>query len=142
MQSHDASSFPSSRPADMPPNDRPPAAPPSPLDLSRLDDRQAARAIAALVDQAPHDPAILASALRAQLDLADRRHRLVMGTLAQIASLCGQLQSAAERQNRRLHLIESSLRDVCQLIREIDDPYGLGLSLDEQIAPEDDDLVN
>jgi hypothetical protein len=108
------------------------------LDPSRLDDGPASRAIANLLHQAPADPARLAAALLAHLELADRRHRLAMTTLSQLAATCARLQIDAQRLERRTGSLESSLHDVCRLLRELDDPYGFGLSVDEQLASEDE----
>jgi hypothetical protein len=40
-----------------------------------------------------------------------------------------------------IHSHDESIRTICHLIKDLDDPYGFGLSLDERIAGDGEDLL-
>jgi hypothetical protein len=104
------------------------------LDTSASRDAELARGIEALLASEDHSGNHIAVLIAGRLSIADRRIAL----LARLAMLMARRLVAAESRSERLanevseH--ENALRMMCEVLQELDDPYGFGHSLDERIA--------
>jgi hypothetical protein len=76
----------------------------------------------------------LARLLAERSSLAGRRLALLTQWVAVLDRQLSELRSRSDDLTRRVSGHGESLRMVSELLKELDDPYGFGLSLDERIA--------
>jgi hypothetical protein len=85
------------------------------------------------------DPERLARHLAARCELIERRH-------VQLAALMKRLDRRLRQVESRLTALanqaadqQESTRMICAILKDLDDPYGFGLSLDERLARDESD---
>jgi hypothetical protein len=104
------------------------------LDTSASRDAELARSIEAMFAGEGRTRNHVAVLLAGRLSIADRRIAL----LARLATLMARrllaVECRSERHANKISDHEEALRMVCEVLQELDDPYGFGKSLDERIA--------
>lgn len=104
--------------------------------LEELDRRDAglAQTIEGLLGREDLDVRELAVLLAGRMSIANRRLTVLSHWVSRLTNRLGELESRSERLSRKAGDHEDSLLMICQVLKDLDDPYGFGLSLDERIA--------
>jgi hypothetical protein len=84
-------------------------------------------------------PAVLLDILARQAELGSRRSALTLCLLECVDVRQQAGASAINHLAAKVREHDRAIKDACDLIRELDDPYGLGSSLDERISGEEED---
>ena len=72
--------------------------------------------------------------------VADRRLTLLARSVVRLARRLREAESRTRKLAARVDDHEKSLRMVCEILKQLDDPYGFGLSLDDRIGDDDPEL--
>ncbi|MHC5537379.1 hypothetical protein ACYOEI_03985 [Singulisphaera rosea] len=80
------------------------------------------------------EPRTLATLLAKQSSIANRRLTLLTQWVSALDRRIGELGADSETHSGQIVEHEQALRMVCDMLKDMDDPYGFGLSLDERIA--------
>jgi hypothetical protein len=72
-------------------------------------------------------------------DLTDQRLNLMMEWMELMSHQADRNEGRDEVLSRRIDGQDKTLRLMCEVLKQIDDPYGFGQSVDEWIAGDDDD---
>lgn len=80
------------------------------------------------------EPKTLATLLAKQSSIANRRLTLLTQWVSALDRQIGELGTDSETHSEQIVEHEHALRMVCDMLKDMDDPYGFGLSLDERIA--------
>lgn len=73
-----------------------------------------------------------------QAELASRRTHVTRTLFEWVDTLLHIHADTASRLDLRIREHDRTLKDACNLIRELDDPYGFGASLDERLLSDED----
>jgi hypothetical protein len=100
-------------------------------DLVRQDE-ELERSILSLTGCAPSDGHEPVSLLAARSALSDRRLRLMARWMDLLTRRLRAVESGSECLARRIQGQEGNLLTVCEMLKQLDDPYGLGEAQDER----------
>lgn len=104
-------------------------------ELSRREE-ELARGIETVLANEVHDPQNFARLMAHRAAVTDRRLVLTARCVAMLEERVRRLESRLDDASRDIAGHESVLRLLCEVIKELDDPYGMGTSLDDRIARE------
>lgn len=99
-----------------------------------------ARTIAEIVDCDHGDAKELVALASQRLPIADRRLGLLARSVVRLARRVREVETHSRELASQVDSHEQSLRMICEILKQLDDPYGFGLSLDDRIADEDSDV--
>jgi hypothetical protein len=105
------------------------------VDLARRNARLT-RALERVLDRDQLNAREFATLLARRQSVADERLALLECWVIRLAHRLAGIESCATGLDQKLDEHETSLHLICDILKELDDPYGFGLSLDEQIAEE------
>jgi hypothetical protein len=83
-----------------------------------------------------HDADGFARLITCRSTIADHRLALLVLWMTQLDGRLSRLENQLDRLSIEVGGHEEALKLLCEVLKELDDPYGYGLSLDERIAGE------
>jgi hypothetical protein len=93
-----------------------------------------ARGLQAILAREPHDAKEFARLVACRSSITDLRLALLARWMDLLDRRLGRLGSRLAALSGEVSGHEGALRVLCDMLRELDDPYGFGLGLDERIA--------
>jgi hypothetical protein len=93
-----------------------------------------ARGIEAVLRSEPHGGDGFARLVACRSSIADQRLALLVGWMTLLDRRLSRVESRLAGVAREAAGHEEALRLVCEVLKDLDDPYGFGLSLDERIS--------
>lgn len=104
------------------------------LDELALRGAELARGVEAVLRVEPLDVDGFVRLVASRCLIADKRVALLTNWMARLDGRLSRVESRLAALSREVLGHEEALKMVCEVLKELDDPYGFGLSLDEQIG--------
>jgi hypothetical protein len=94
-----------------------------------------AQVIEAVLESETHDGDGIARLAACRSTIADQRLARLVGWMVLLDGRLSSMELRLDGVSREVSGHEEALKLVCEVLKDLDDPYGFGLSLDERVAP-------